>query len=379
MDLTNPECSQAVAAGVERLLARFDWDGVNLAELYFESLEGVANPARFTPMNDTVRTLFQSTHGFDPIGLFRGATDPDEGRLREFLDFRSGLAKQLQEDWLIEIGKARKQQPHLDLVLTHVDDQVDSRMRDLIGADSSRTLPLLEKYDFTFLVEDPATVWNLGPERYPKIASRYIPLTSRPEKLAIDINIVERYQDVYPTKQQTGIELLRQVHLSALAFPRVALYAEHSLLRADLPLLPSAAAGVDRVEFLDGKLIVGALHDVGLAWEGPALVDGQPWPLLDDQTVWLPAGTHTIEPAGETPPLRLLDFNGQINFAETVPDGLEIAYQSAGRAYATLDAQPAGIEVDGVVEPLSVIEDNGRFLLTLPKGQHVVRFSLIWP
>ena len=87
----------------------------------------------------------------------------------------------------------------------------------------------------------------------------------------------------------------------------------------------------------------------------------------------------TLYNSQPAPPLRLLDFNGQINFAETVPNGLEIAYQSSGRAYATLDAQPARIEVDGVVESLSAIEDSGRFLLTLPKGQHVVRISLIWP
>src|SRR4029077_12012006 len=59
MNLTNRDCSQAVSQGVKTLVERFDWDGVNLAELYFESLEGAANPARFTPMNDDVRKLFR--------------------------------------------------------------------------------------------------------------------------------------------------------------------------------------------------------------------------------------------------------------------------------------------------------------------------------
>jgi hypothetical protein len=44
------------------------------------------------------------------------------------------------------------------------------------------------------LIEDPATVWNLGPQRYPEIAKRYEPLTQRASKLAIDINIVDRYR-----------------------------------------------------------------------------------------------------------------------------------------------------------------------------------------
>jgi len=32
------------------LINRLDLDGVNMAELYFESLEGAANASRFTPM-----------------------------------------------------------------------------------------------------------------------------------------------------------------------------------------------------------------------------------------------------------------------------------------------------------------------------------------
>ena len=55
MNLADPDCSRAAEAGVQALIARFDWDGVNLAELYFESLYGAADPQRFTPMNETVR------------------------------------------------------------------------------------------------------------------------------------------------------------------------------------------------------------------------------------------------------------------------------------------------------------------------------------
>ncbi|HTS77864.1 MAG TPA: hypothetical protein VMG40_16755, partial [Bryobacteraceae bacterium] len=55
MNLSNRDAFQAVSLGLGGLLKRFDWDGVNLAELYFESLEGYDNPARFTPMNNDVR------------------------------------------------------------------------------------------------------------------------------------------------------------------------------------------------------------------------------------------------------------------------------------------------------------------------------------
>ncbi len=268
MNLSNPQASAAVSQGVRDILTTFDWDGVNLAELYFESLEGHDNPARLTPMNPDVRAEFQHASGFDPHDLF----DPTSPRrlsenprgLRQFLDFRATLAARQQTHWISEIEEIRKSKPHLDLVLTHVDDRFDTTMRDKIGADVTRVLPLLSAHDFTFLIEDPATTWNLGPQRYPQIASRYAPLTPRQDKLAIDINVVERYQDVYPTKQQTGAELFQLIHQAAQSFPRVALYFENSIATVDNPLLAASASTVDHVERVGAKLTVSSRRGVSV-------------------------------------------------------------------------------------------------------------------
>src|SRR5262249_13629896 len=144
--------------------------------------------------------------------------------LARLLEFRADLARRLQTEWIGRIEEIRRTKPHLDLVLTHVDDRFDTSMREKIGADAARVLPLLALHDFTFLIEDPATIWNLGPQRYGQIAQRYNGLTPAAGKLGIDINVVERYQDVYPLKQQTGVELFSLVHSAAASFPRVALY-----------------------------------------------------------------------------------------------------------------------------------------------------------
>src|SRR5207237_6637529 len=99
MNLTNRDCFQAVSQGVKTLVERFDWDGVNLAELYFESLEGAANAARFTPMNNDVRVQFQLLRGFDPLELFPpGKSTP--AQLRSFLDYRADLTRRQQEEWI---------------------------------------------------------------------------------------------------------------------------------------------------------------------------------------------------------------------------------------------------------------------------------------
>ena len=179
MNLTNRQAFQAVAQGLRDLAGRFDWDGVNLAELYFESLEGYDNPARLTPMNDDVREEFRKIAGFDPHELFDAASPrnlaANTAGLKKFLDFRADLAARQQAEWIAQAEQLRQAKPYLDLTLTHVDDRFDSSMREKIGADVSRALPLLSSHDFTFLIEDPATIWNLGPQRYrrsPRAISR---------------------------------------------------------------------------------------------------------------------------------------------------------------------------------------------------------------
>jgi hypothetical protein len=369
INLENQDCARTVTSQVRSLIERFDWDGINLAELYFESLEGMQNPARFTPMNDDVRREFRDRNGADPIDLFKPDAKKDD--VARFLTFRAELAERMQERWLAEIARMRTKRPHLDIVLTHVDDRFDTRMRDLIGADAGRVLPMLNRYDFTFLIEDPATIWHLGPDRYTEIAKRYTPLTPRRDKLAIDINIVERYQDVYPTKQQTGTELFQLVHVASAAFPRVALYFENSILKPDWELLPSAAAVVKRYERIGPKLVVESAQGVGVKWAGAALVDGRPWPVSDGKTVWLTPGAHVIEAATATQEagLRVYDFNGELTSARTIAGGIELAYQSSARVMAVLNEAPGALEIDGETVVPTLLEGN---VLVLPRGQHIV-------
>jgi hypothetical protein len=368
INLTNRAAFTEASKGVRALIEDYDWDGVNLAELYFESLEGMANPARFTPMNDDVRAEFRAKNGADPIVLFQNPAVADRDKIeRSFLDYRAGLARKQQGEWLGVLEQIRRKKPYLDLALTQIDDRFDPRAHDLLGADASLTLPLLEEHDFTYLIEDPATIWNLGPKRYPQIAAKYQPLTPRQSKLAIDINVVERYQDVYPTKQQTGTELFQLVNLAARAFPRVALYFEQSILSPDLAMLASAAAAVSKVEQNGTRTVIDSPGGVGIPWTGAALVDGQPWPVRDATTAWIPAGQHSIEPGGTDPGLRIEDFNGSIKSAVWTGQGVEFSYESSARVFCRLSKAPVSLEVDGETVPAGANAE-----LILPRGQHVV-------
>lgn len=378
MNLQNPDCRREVEKQIGRLLREFDWDGVNVAELYFESLEGASNPARFTPMNDDVREEFKRTAGFDPKLLFEpgsayaGATHPDA--LRKFLEFRSQLASRMQAEWLDSMDRLKASKPYLDVVLTHIDDRFEPGIRDALGADVARSLPLIRARRSTLLVEDPATLWNLGPERYSKLAQKYRELTPERRDIAVDINVVERYQDVYPTKKQTGVELLELVHEAAASFAHVALYFENSLEKQDLNLLPAAATtaqaastGVDEIE-------MRAPEPTRVAWRGPVEVDGKPWPFENADSVLAPAGTHRLSAGTARPPVLISDFNGDIRSALSFANRVDVSYESRSRAVATLGSPVSSVEVDGAPfwrpEPG---EDANTVLL--PAGQHVVSFN----
>lgn len=338
MNLADPDCAAAVETGLRQLLARFDWDGVNLAELYFESLEGYLNPARFTPFNETVRRQFQAEVGVDPADLYNPASRfyhyRDSSPMRRFLDFRARLAHRLQVEWLERIRRIADQRGALDVVLTHVDDRFDTTMRDNLGADAAALLPEAARFGATFLVEDPATIWNLGPERYAELARRYAPIVPASVRLGADINIVERYQDVYPTKHQTGGELFQLLHWASRSFEQVAIYFENSILAPDWPLLAAAAARATWKEETDGAAWVESTHAVALRWEGCAEVNGRPWPIRSQGRLLLPPGRNRVERCREEVGPVLEDFSGAIVSVDQVDGMWRMEYESRARAIA---------------------------------------------
>jgi len=377
MNLQNPACRKAVASEVSTLVERFDWDGVNLAELYFESLEGASNPARFTPMNDDVRQEFRKTVGFDPEMLFEpdssyaAAKHPEA--LRKFLEYRAHLAAHMQGEWLSILDQERVKKPYLQVVLTHIDDRFEPRIRDALGADVARSLPLISARKDTLLVEDPATLWDLGPDRYAKLAEKYRELTPHRNLLAVDINVVERYQDVYPTKKQTGVELFELVHQAAASFGQVALYFENSLEKQDLALLPVAASLAQVQETAADEMKIEAPALTKIAWQGPAEIDGHLWPVQNRQFVFVPEGRHVLRPGTVEPAVTIADFTADIRSATVSQGEATLAYVSTGRAIAILGSRISTAEVDGANYWKADTSGASQAVL-LPPGQHVVTF-----
>jgi hypothetical protein len=103
------------------------------------------------------------------------------------------------------------------------------------------------------------------------------------------------------------------------------------------------------------------------------MVDGQLWPAADEDTVWLPAGPHSVEPSDRPRGARLVRLNADLKAARAVnATTIEFSYQTTARAIAILDRPPRRTEIDGAEEPL---QRAGPNTILLPRGQHVVTIT----
>ena len=281
--------------------------------------------------------------------------------------------RRCSRDWLDVIDRRRgPSKPYLDIVFTHIDDRFDPGIRDELGADVARSLPGIQARKSTLLVEDPATMWSLGPDRYAKLAEKYHELTPDRKQIAVDINVVDRYQDVYPTKKQTGVELLELVHQAAVSFSKVALYFENSLEKQDLALLPAAATTAHVEQEANGALDVDIADCARVAWHGPVAIDGKVWPVQSNGFVTTPIGKHRLTVAAQTAPVELSDFNGDLRAASVSSSQTDLSYVSRSRAVAIMTSKVSLVEVDGTTLWKGGADSPSTFLL--PAGQHVVTF-----
>ena len=194
-------------------------------------------------------------------------------------------------------------------MLTHVDDRFDTAIRDKIGADTPR-LPCRSCHliDLTFLLEDPATIWNLGPQRYPQIASsRYANLTNTRGRLAIDVNIVRTLSGRLSDQEADWNGTIRtRPRGCKFLCARGALFREFDrrgrLSSACLLPLHLALYGPNQ----DGsRLTVQAFGGVGIPLEGPR-VSRRPRLARSQRHDGLVALWHPHDPAGgKTRPLPI--------------------------------------------------------------------------
>jgi len=139
--LESPACFELAWRVWSGLLKDFDWDGVNVAELYFET--GDAN--RETPFHPSALAEFGGDPSKDPSG---------------FADWRTREVTLLNRELVTRVRALR---PELDVELTVIDDQLDPALGRGVGSDVRALAQVAGETGATLQVEDPFTTWAQGP------------------------------------------------------------------------------------------------------------------------------------------------------------------------------------------------------------------------
>ncbi|MBZ5514685.1 MAG: hypothetical protein LAN62_07550 [Acidobacteriia bacterium] len=388
MALEDPDCLRAVIQLMRRWVLDLDWDGVDLAELYFEaSRKGFGKPDEFTPMHPTFRKMFQQRYGADPIEIFDPASAPfwrrDRKLRRALSEYRIEVVTRLTESFLGALARCRAQKPYLQITLTFIDSLRDPTVKDRYGVDADRLLALQEKYDFAVEVEDPYTVWNSGPDRYHAIGEHYRARLRPGTPFSIDVNVVDRAPPVRPLARPRGLELYELVAAVAANTDMVTLYGVSTFSADDMRLLPFV---------LGARQVIGEVADAvpiearrQLYWRTNTqgrtpYLDGREWPCASDSQVLIPAGKHPVltRPQAEKADpntLRVENVNGNVIGAERAGKRVMMEYESRGRCYITPNRKPAKLFCDGQAGIARILSDEGHVCLVAPQGRHKIEME----
>ncbi|MGE5236321.1 MAG: hypothetical protein ACM3O7_08245 [Acidobacteriota bacterium] len=383
MALDIPECFEAVSQGLAQMFQRFEWDGIEIGGLAYESARGPEAPAQFTPLNDHVREVFAGLSGFDPLSLFRRGSDrywrSNPASFDLFLAFRRDLIVDLHARVLALLKEIGSQGGGTDIVVTLADVLSEPKLRDFLAVDPERISALGRRFRFRLQVEDPPSMRSQGPERYSRIAELFGPLWPPPRQLGIDVQVVPREGLTFPTAQPTGLELIQLLAEAARHFSFVTVDSAATVRDADRAWLAHAlAAGVD-VQTGPGRgleVTTATTAEVDLGVEARHVsLDGRAWPAVRGRVAIVPRGRHRLTwRPGATPAsaLRLLEVNGTLLGAEEHGGRLLVRYLADGPAFLTVSFRPRTARVDGRESSLEAIRAEGGFVVRAPAGDHTL-------
>lgn len=390
--LTDTACLQAASDWMYKFLTSHDWDGVNIAELYFGGEGAPSDPSMLTPFDRSARMMFRKKYGFDPVQLFQQSsqhyyrTAPQDWR--RFVEFRASLVTNLTSHFLSIAVDAFRNKPGARIVLTAMDEKTFPSLRASLGVDIGQILQLRKTYPFVLNVEDPETNWNTDPRRYVAIGNTYRTLLGPDSSdLMIDLNILEfrqsNYSGIFPTKMPTGIESYLLVNSAAQVSQRMAIYSEATALPQDLADFPYAITPQADFRAVNDGFIVDAPYATCLRLSSDVAelsVNGRIVYPFSPGYFSIPAGEHLVKVVKtDVNPFESGLMHAHIEAAScnilserTFQRGVEFTYSSPGRCSVSFGKMPYTVLVDDHDISFTVAREEQHYGIVLPPGRHKV-------
>jgi uncharacterized protein YdaL len=389
--LTDTACFSEVKNMYRSFLERYDWDGINIAELYFEAgTDGPENSNLMTPMHPSVRMEFKKKYGFDPALLFDERSEyywkNNTHAWNLYEEYRVERLVEFHESFLSMLDEVKIKKPHLDVVLTVMDNVGNPELRKNHAVDALKINDLKKKYQFTLQIEDPQSEWSKDPQRYQLIADKYRSLLGDKNSVMLDLNILEfrdeKKPTPFPTLIQTGIESYQLVRSSALGSDRFSLYSESSIRPQDLRMMAYASSANATISYTGNGWKIDAPYPVVLElphkYSAVQLETGERF-TTENGKIFIPAGEHILEPEKRpsetfnmTPPTtgQLLSISGELLEIANSNRSVTIGYRSVTRCYTSFSHKPYSLNLDGNEIKTPILEGYRRYTVILPPGQH---------
>ena len=389
--MTDRKCVEAMIQKYKDLLQGFDFDGVNLAELYFEAGEkGFDDPQYYTPMHPSAREAIKRRFGFDPVTVF-DKDSPNYWRTNpevraELTEFRVGRLQEVYQQVLGMLSEVTRLRPGFQVIVTAMDGHGSPELRENHGVDMGSILHLQQQYGFQLSIEDPEKLWGTTPLRYLEIGKRYAGLVGDSSKLLLDLNIglFRKPEEItpFPTLTQTGTESFLLVKASAIGAPRSVVYSESSVDPQDLVFFPFAEAAGVTTHFSNGGYDVDAPCSFSLKLPREIVevrIDGVPSAPARENSFLIPAGSHRIVLSVEHANLsahelepRIMGITGNLMSVSYDQRRIRFVYSSQTRTLVSVNRSPERLNVDGIGYPITVMKGNDCYSVFLPEGTHEV-------
>jgi uncharacterized protein YdaL len=389
--LEDDSCLAVMSDEYGKILNGYDWDGVNLAELYFEAGKGFENPEIFAPMHPSARREVKKKYGFDLDSIFSPQSPyfwkTNPAVMNAVVDYRVGQLTQAYETFLSSFAQIAKEKQGFQIVVTAMDGYGSPELREYLGVDMNQIVALQKKYQFVLQVEDPETLWSTDPGRYIEIGKRYSKIIGDSTKLALDLNIVNfRKKEAitpFPTLIQTGTESFYLVKAAALGAPRFTIYSESSVNPQDMGFLSNALAADVHYRYTDNGYQLNSPYS--FVCKLPKLiseinVDNVPLSPFRDNLYIIPAGSHHITLNRQAVntfsthelQAKIMSIAGNLLSVTHGLRTIDFEYESATRAIASFNVAPSSVRVDYQEYPFTVMKGNDCFSIFLPTGKHYV-------
>jgi uncharacterized protein YdaL len=386
--LTDTQCVQEVTKEYRSFLESYDWDGVNLAELYFESGRGFEEPKLFTPAHPSVKLDLRRKYGIDLKAVF-DSLSPSYWKTNievkeAIVNYRVQKLKSVYEILLNTFNKIAKVKPGFQIIVTALDNFGSPELREQFGIDMHSIIDLQKRFGFTLQVEDPQSKWSSDPRRYIEIGKQYSQLVDS-SQLMLDLNILSfRNKDAiipFPTLIQTGTESFQLIRAASLGASRLTIYSESSVNPQDLSLFSYALASEVHYHFTESGITTDAPYSFVLRLPKEITeitIEGIPLPPFRDNRYVIPAGNHSILLAPQTASTfsayelqtRIMSSTGTIKSVRHGLRDMTVEYESDARMLISLSNMPTTVTVDGEPMEFTVMKGNDCYSIFLPHGIH---------